>query len=52
MEKLRKLDIDYTDLNEVNIDKLPKSLEWIEYSTELRPNCKLTSIVPQLEKCR
>ncbi|CAG8595478.1 16085_t:CDS:2 [Racocetra persica] len=50
MEKLRELNISNTDINEVDINKLPKSLESIEYSIELRPSCKLTTIVPQLEK--
>jgi len=52
MEKLKYLDIDNTDLNEVDIDKLPKSLEGIEYSIRLRPNCKLTEIVFLLDKVK
>nr|CAG8495980.1 9079_t:CDS:10 [Entrophospora candida] len=50
MSKLEFLNISYTDINEVNIDKLPKSLARIEYSTDLRPDCKLTKIVPLLNK--
>ncbi|CAG8617351.1 10816_t:CDS:2 [Ambispora leptoticha] len=50
LSKLKKLDISNTDLNEVNIDKLPQSLEEIKYSTLERPNCKLTTIVSELEK--
>lgn len=49
MERLKRLDISNTDINEVNIDKLPNSLEEIKYSTKERPSCKLTEIVPQLE---
>jgi len=47
MEKLKELDIRHTDFNEVNIDKLPRSLEEIKYS-----GCKLIEIVPQLEKIK
>ncbi|CAG8678035.1 7093_t:CDS:2, partial [Ambispora leptoticha] len=50
MKKLEYLDISNTDLNEVNIDKLPNSLEEIDYSTKKRPTCKLIPIVLQLEK--
>lgn len=50
MEQLRKLHIGNTDLNEVDLSKLPKSLEKIEHSTYYRPNCKLTEIIPQLER--
>ncbi|RIA82819.1 AIG1 family-domain-containing protein [Glomus cerebriforme] len=49
MEQLRELYISNTDINEVNIYKLPRSLENIEYSTNERPDCKLTEIVPLLE---
>lgn len=49
MKNLKSLDISNTDLNEVNIDKLPKSLESLLYSTDNRPDCKLTKIVPQLD---
>ncbi|CAI2188470.1 2641_t:CDS:2 [Funneliformis geosporum] len=37
-KQLKYLDISDTDFNEVNIDKLPKSLEKIEYSTKKRPD--------------
>jgi hypothetical protein len=50
MEKLKILDISDTDLNEVDINKLPKSLEQINYLIEVRPDCKLTTIASQLEK--
>jgi len=50
MKQLRQLHIDNTDLNEVNIDKLPQNLERIDHSTNLRPDCKLVAIVPQLKK--
>jgi hypothetical protein len=50
MEKLKILDISNTDINEVNIDKLPKSLEQISYLVEVRLDCKLTTITSQLEK--
>ncbi|KLL04845.1 MAG: hypothetical protein MRERV_1c097 [Mycoplasmataceae bacterium RV_VA103A] len=50
MKKLRELDISNTDINEVNIDKLPRSLESIKYSTDY--NCKLAEIVPQLDKVK
>ncbi|CAI2161627.1 15279_t:CDS:2 [Funneliformis geosporum] len=49
MERLWWLDISNTDLNKVNLDKLPHSLEKFEYSTKERPGCKLTAIVPRLE---
>ncbi|CAG8575920.1 6596_t:CDS:2, partial [Ambispora leptoticha] len=48
LKQLKVLDVSDTDLNEVNIDKLPRSLEYIYYSTDKRPNCKLTTIIPQL----
>ncbi|MCE8163163.1 MAG: serine/threonine-protein kinase [Candidatus Moeniiplasma glomeromycotorum] len=51
MEKLKELCIDDTDLNEVNLDKLPRSLRRIDYSTK-RPDCKLIAIIPQLKKYR
>ncbi|CAG8539774.1 137_t:CDS:10, partial [Ambispora leptoticha] len=54
LKQLKKLDISNTDLNEVNIDKLPRSLKKIKYYAESwerqRPDCKLITIVPQLEK--
>ncbi|KLL04733.1 MAG: hypothetical protein MRERV_13c031 [Mycoplasmataceae bacterium RV_VA103A] len=50
MNNLKELGISNTDLNEVNIDKLPKSLEIVYHSTKERPNCKLTAIVPCLDK--
>ncbi|CAG8466146.1 31313_t:CDS:10, partial [Racocetra persica] len=48
--KLRELHISNTDLNEVNIEQLPQSLEKIEYSTDKRPDCKLKQIATQLSK--
>ncbi|MCE8163174.1 MAG: protein kinase [Candidatus Moeniiplasma glomeromycotorum] len=50
MKQLKILDISDTDISEVNIDKLPKSLEKINYEIEERPTCKLNKIVPQLEE--
>jgi hypothetical protein len=52
MKKLKKLDIGDNDINEVNLDKLPRSLEKIKHSIELRPDCKLIGIISQLEKVR
>lgn len=49
MKQLKILDICNTDINEINTDKLPENLEEIYYSTEEKPDCKLSSIVPQLE---
>jgi hypothetical protein len=49
LNKLRKLAIDNTDLNE-GIEYLPDGLKKIEYSTKARPNCKLTNLVLRLEK--
>ncbi|CFW92729.1 protein of unknown function (Leucine rich repeat domain) [endosymbiont DhMRE of Dentiscutata heterogama] len=48
--KLRELHISNTDLNEVDIEHLPQSLEKIEYSTDKRSDCKLRWIVPQLHQ--
>ncbi|CAG8616801.1 185_t:CDS:2 [Ambispora leptoticha] len=50
LKQLKELKLSNTDLNEVNIEQLPRSLEKIEYSTDKRPDCKLTEIVSQLEK--
>ncbi|KLL04537.1 MAG: hypothetical protein MRERV_19c025 [Mycoplasmataceae bacterium RV_VA103A] len=50
MKNLKALDISDTNINEVNIDKLPRSLKRIYYSTEYRPGCKLTEIVSLLDK--
>ena len=50
MEELRYLNISNTNINEVQIDKLPRSLRYIDYSTDKRPDCKLTEIVPLLDK--
>ncbi|CAG8849280.1 19844_t:CDS:2, partial [Gigaspora margarita] len=50
MKKLKELDISNTDINEVDINKLPNSLKNIECSTKSRLTCKLTAIVSQLEK--
>lgn len=47
---LAYLDISDTDISEVNIDKLPNSLEKVCYSNDKRPDCKLTKIVPKLKK--
>lgn len=52
MKQLKELDISNTNLNEVNIDKLPRSLEEIECFTAQRPDCKLTEIVSLLERFR
>jgi len=49
MRQLKYLDISNTDINEVDVSKLPSSLEVIIYSTELRPDCKLVNIVLQLK---
>lgn len=48
LRQLKELDITDTDINEVDIAKLPPSLEVIKYFTWL--DCKLTEIAPQLEK--
>ncbi|CAI2194640.1 15031_t:CDS:1 [Funneliformis geosporum] len=50
MQQLKYLDISNTDLNEVNVDELPNSLEQIIYSTKGRPNCKLVQITPYLKE--
>ena len=50
MNKLKKLDISNTDISEADATKLPSNLKEIEYSTELRPNCKLTTLIPWLDK--
>jgi len=49
MRQLKQLYIGNTDLSEVDLAKLPSSLWRIGYSTELRPNCQLTKIVPLLD---
>jgi len=49
-KQLKYLDISDTDFNEVNVDKLPKSLEKFNYSNKKRPDCKLVKIIPQLDK--
>ncbi|RIA78638.1 hypothetical protein C1645_842791 [Glomus cerebriforme] len=49
MKKLKKLDISNTDIDEVDVNKLPTSLKSIKYSIEERPSCKLTKIVSQLD---
>jgi hypothetical protein len=46
---LSYLDISDTDLDKIDVGKLPKSLETIKYCT-WRVNCKLTEIVPQLKE--
>ncbi|CAI2194812.1 11318_t:CDS:2, partial [Funneliformis geosporum] len=50
MEQLKKLDIGNTDINEVQIDKLPRSLKEIEYYTDKRLDCKLTEIIHLLKR--
>jgi Leucine-rich repeat (LRR) protein len=50
MEKLKKLTINNTDLNGVNLDKLPESLKEIKYSSEYRLKCKLIQIFLQLQE--
>ncbi|CAG8763611.1 36278_t:CDS:2, partial [Racocetra persica] len=50
LQQLKRLDISDTNINEVNLDKLPKSLENIEYSAYQRLNCQLTYIVPELRR--
>nr|CAG8443407.1 13415_t:CDS:10 [Entrophospora candida] len=50
MRQLKRLYISNTDLNEININKLPSNLELIRYSVDRRPDCKLVNIIPQLEK--
>jgi hypothetical protein len=52
MKQLKRLYIGGTDISEVNLDKLPESLEEIDYSIGGRPNNKLTEIISQLEKYR
>lgn len=48
MKNLYKLEISNTDINEININKLPKSLKRVDYQIS-KADCKLTEIVPQLE---
>jgi len=48
MKKLKYLGISNTDLDEVDTDKLPDSLEDIYYFTKERPECRLKQLVPQL----
>jgi len=50
MRQLKKLWINDNDLNELNIDKLPKSLDYIEYYVSRELDCKLTGIISELEK--
>lgn len=50
MNRLDYLDINNTDINEVNIDKLPRSLKKIEYSSKKRPDCELFKIASELER--
>ncbi|CAG8566644.1 23718_t:CDS:2, partial [Racocetra persica] len=50
MKRLEVLDIRNTDINEVDIAQLPKSLETIVYSIDKRPNCQLKTIISQLDK--
>ncbi|CAG8590920.1 399_t:CDS:2 [Ambispora leptoticha] len=49
MKQLKQLSINDTDINEVNLTKLPNSLWRIGCLTELRPTCKLIEIVPLLK---
>ncbi|CAI2183230.1 158_t:CDS:2 [Funneliformis geosporum] len=51
MKNLKVLEIIDNDFDEVNLDKLPRSLEDISYSA-LRPDCKLTEIIPELDKIK
>src|SRR5205814_1873591 len=50
MKQLKKLGISDTDLNKVDLDKLPRSLELLRYSINERSDCKLVDIFPQLEE--
>lgn len=50
LTKLRELHISNIDLNEVNSEQLPQSLEKVEYSTDKRPDCQLVQIIPQLNQ--
>jgi hypothetical protein len=47
---LKKLIISNTDINEVDLNKLPSSLEFIDYSIKERPESKLIQIIPELEE--
>ena len=49
MKNLKVLNICNTDINEVDITKLPNSLEEIKYSADKRSDCQLVSIIPQLD---
>jgi hypothetical protein len=50
MKKLRIINISNTDVNEVDLNKLPESLEIIDYLTKERPTSKITEIVLELEE--
>ena len=49
LSKLEELHISNTDINEVDIEKLPKSLNYVYYSTEERPKSKLKDIERKLD---
>ena len=49
LNKLYNLDIPNTDISE-GVEYLPSSLNSIGHSTKLRPDCKLTALVPWLDK--
>ncbi|CAI2193468.1 5695_t:CDS:2 [Funneliformis geosporum] len=51
MKNLKVLEIIDNDFDEVDLDKLPRSLEEINYSA-LRKDCKLTKIIPELDKVK
>jgi len=51
MKNLKVLEITDNDFDEVNLDKLPRSLEEVNYNI-LRKDCKLTKIIPELNKVK
>jgi len=51
MKELKRLDIRGTDINKIDFDKLPNSLEIICYLTKKgRVDCKLNEVISQLDK--
>ncbi|CAG8805606.1 32746_t:CDS:2, partial [Gigaspora margarita] len=50
MKKLKSLCIRDTDINKVNIEKLPRSLEGIYFDADKKLNRKLTEIISELDK--
>jgi hypothetical protein len=48
LTKLESLDIKNTDINEVNLSKLPESLQEIVFSSGKRPESKVKEITQQL----